>query len=246
MTVISQSLSRLWRALFLQPAAYEEMREDNNPFVEGLFLIAAVGLAVALARLIGDLLEWASSPQLSAVQEVVYRNLLQMPWYQTMFEQAGQPFAEQFRQQYEWGWRVLPRLLGAPDPGMAAFNLLLFPLGLIVSWLIYGLLAHIVARLLGGEGTLAQTLGTTALAVAPQLFNLAELFPALVVGGVVGAWMLLCRYMGLRVAHDLSWPRALIATLAPGLILSLLIGLLVAAGLALAIPILPVATGGSR
>jgi len=247
MAVTVNPFHRLWRALLLQPSAYEEMREDDNPFVEGLYLIAVVGVVVALFGLVGTLVEWGSMPRLADIKDVVYRNLVQMPWYQMFQEQAGQAFVEQFRRNYDLGWQIFPRLFGAPDPTSAALGLIFTPLGLIVSWLVYGLLAHVCARLLGGEGGLSQTLGVTALAAAPQLLNLANLLPNVVVGGVVGTWVLICRYMGLRIAHDLTWPRTLVATLLPSLILWLLFILLAILGLAIAGPFLgSMLAGGMR
>jgi hypothetical protein len=238
MAVTVNPFHRLWRALLLQPSAYEEMREDDNPFVEGLYLIAVMGVVVALFGLVGTLVEWASMPPLADIKDVIYRNLVQMSWYQMLQEQAGQAFVEQFQRNYDLGWQIFPRLFGAPDLGSAALGIVLTPLSLIVGWLIYGILAHVSARLLGGEGSLSQTLGVTALAAAPQLLNLANLFPNVVVGGVVGTWVLICRYMGLRVAHDLTWPRTLVATLLPSIILWLLSVFLAILGLAIAGPFL--------
>jgi hypothetical protein len=98
-------------------------------------------------------------------------------------------------------------------------------LGLIVNWLIFGLLAHALARLLGGKGTLNQTLGTTALAAAPQLLNVFGVLPFVVVAGI-GTWTMLCRYMAIRTTHDLSWSRAVWATILPPIILGLIFALI--------------------
>jgi hypothetical protein len=245
MATVIGSLKRLWRGLFLQPSAYAEMRDDNNPFIEGIFLIAAVGMGVAIFGLVGTLLDWASSPGMAAIKDAVYGNLIQMPWYQILQEQAGQPFADQFRQQYEMGWRIFPVIFGAPDPGRAALGILLTPLGLILGWLAYGAVAHVIARLLGGEGTFSETLGVTALAVAPQLLNLALIFPGLTVGAVIGTWTLICRFTGLRIAHhNLTWPRVLAAAVLPGVILSLLASAVVAIGLVFAMPLLAATIAG--
>jgi hypothetical protein len=83
--------------------------------------------------------------------------------------------------------------------------------------------AYLFARLLGGQGGLGQTLGCTALAVAPQVLNLATFFPYLVVGGVVGTWTLLCRYVALKTCHRLTWNRALGATLLPYVALAVVV-----------------------
>ncbi|NOZ27338.1 MAG: YIP1 family protein [Chloroflexi bacterium] len=238
MTTVARPLSLLWRALWLQPSAYEEIREDDAPVVEGLFLIVLVAVVIAVSNLAGTVVEWASIPHMADIKEVIYRNYEQMSWFQMLQREIGPSFTEQFRRWYDLGWQVFPRLFGAPDPGSAALGIITKPLMLIIGWLVYGVLAHGGARLLGGEGTLSQTLGVTALAVAPQVIHLADAVPFLAVGGVVGTWTLICRYMGLRIAHDLTWPRALVATLFPLVILWLLGILLIAVAALIALPLI--------
>lgn len=213
-------------ALFLRTDAYEEMREARSPFLTGLIVIVVVGVIIALAALVGTALEWASTPNLADIQEVVYEGMIQMPWYQETLQMVP-GYDEIFRQWYELGW-TLGRTFGDSSPGSALGNLVLNPLGLIVGWLVYGLLAHLFARLLKGEATLSQTLGCTALAVAPQVLKLTELLPFVAVGGVVGTWTLICRYMALKQAHRFTWGRAFWATVLPMLTL-LVLGLILAA-----------------
>ena len=106
-------------------------------------------------------------------------------------------------------------MFGAPDPAAAALNLLAWPVLLILSWLLYGLLAFAFAAWLGGRGTLRGTLGTGALAFTPFLLRGLGFVPFLVVGGVLNTWQLILRYKAIRSAHELSWGRALVATLLP-------------------------------
>jgi hypothetical protein len=216
-------------ALFLRTDAYEDMREARSPVLTGLIVILVVGVIVALAALVGTALEWASSPSLADIQEIVYQGIIQMPWYEeTLREVPG--FAEQYRYWYDFGWN-LARMFGVSTPGSALGSLVLTPLSLIIGWLVYGLLAHLFARLLKGEATLAQTLGCTALAVAPQLLKLTELLPYVAVGGVVGTWVLICRYVALKQAHRFTWARAFWATLLPFVALWLLALILAAIGI---------------
>jgi hypothetical protein len=175
-------------ALFLRTDAYEEMRGARSPFLTGLIIIVVVGVIIAIAALVGTALEWASSPNLGDI--------------------------EIFLQWYELGW-TLGRTFGDASPGSALGGLVLTPLSLVIGWLVYGLLAHLFARLLKGEATLSQTLGCTALAVAPQLLKLTELVPYVAVGGVVGTWVLICRYAALKQAHRFTWGRAFWATVLP-------------------------------
>jgi hypothetical protein len=226
MLPISRWLGLVAGALFLRTDAYEEVREARSPFLTGLVLIVVVGVIVALAALVGTALEWASTPNLADIRGVIYEGLTQMPWYQDNLKMAPD-FEQMFQQWYDLGWTLGPSL-GGGSLGSALGNLVLSPLTLVILWLVYGLLAHLFARLLKGEATLSQTLGCTALAVAPQLLKLTELLPFVAVGGVVGTWTLICRYLALKQVHRFSWGRAFWATILP-LVTLWLVGLILAA-----------------
>ena len=215
-------------ALFLRTDTYEDMREARSPILDGLIIIVLVGVIVALAVLVGSALEWAATPNLAEIQEIVYEGITQMPWYQQTLE-AMPDYDKSFRQWYDFGW-TMGRTFGDSSPGSALGGLVLTPLSLVIAWLVYGLLAHLFARLLKGEATLSQTLGCTALAVAPQVLKLTELVPFVAVGGVVGTWTLICRYAALKQAHRFTWGRAFWATLLPMLTLVLLSLILAAIG----------------
>jgi hypothetical protein len=45
MQAITKPFGLLWDALFLQREAYARMRDDDNPFVEGLFVLVVLGVA---------------------------------------------------------------------------------------------------------------------------------------------------------------------------------------------------------
>ncbi len=57
------SLALVFRALFLDSEAFDELRDDDNPFVEGLFLLALIGLIAAALALVGQLPAWGSMPR---------------------------------------------------------------------------------------------------------------------------------------------------------------------------------------
>jgi hypothetical protein len=217
-----KALIRLtWEALFLSEEPYAEMREGSNPAVRGLGLVVLIALAVAVVGLVGTTLEWATTPSMGDIQRIVWEGIQKMPWYQEM--ESDPQFRELMQKQFAMGWRIFPQLFGAPNVPSAALRIVLLPLGLVLTWLLYGVVAYLFARLLGGQGGLGQTLGCTALAVAPQVLNLATFFPYLVVGGVVGTWTLLCRYVALKTCHRLTWTRALGATLLPYVALAVVV-----------------------
>jgi hypothetical protein len=222
------TLNLVLQALFLDGDAYDQLRDDDNPFIEGLFLIVIVSAAVAVLGFLGQTLAWLSMPSLDAIKEVILRTLQQMPWWASI---AGTTQAyEGFLRVWDAAWRIVPVLSGAPDPLRDATNILILPLTGVLGWLAYGLLSHAFARLFKGVGTLNQTLGTTALSYTPWLFYGLGIIPFFAVGGVVGTWQLICRYKALRSAHRLTWGSAFWATLLPYVVYVLL--LVLAGGIA--------------
>lgn len=207
------SLALVFRALFLDPAAYDELREDDNPFVEGLFLVVLIAVLTAALQFVGQLLELASLPRIADVRDLLLNALQQQSWWQELA--ADGQAARLFQGAWDTIWQVLPSAFGAPDLAGGAMNLLIWPVWAVASWLLYGVLAHGFARMLSGRGTLSQTLGVTALAFTPWLLRGLEIIPFLVIGSVVNTWQLLLRYRALRTVHRLSWSGAFWATLLP-------------------------------
>ena len=212
MESIVGSLRLGWDALLFKKDAYEKMSSIENPVGRGLVLILVVGLAIALFGSVGDLLEWATTPDLTEMQGTVYSYLTQMPWWKPAAA-ASPEFERMFDQWYNLGWGMAKSF--APSVPSAALNLLLTPIGLVVRWLIYGLLAYLFARWLGGTADFSQTLGVLALAVAPQALQTLTLFPYVELGSVVAIWGTLCAYVGIKTVHKLSWSRTLWATILP-------------------------------
>lgn len=234
------SLGLLFRALFLDSEAFDELRDDDNPFVEGLFLLVLIGLITAALTLVGQTLAWGSLPRTDDIRDLVLNALQQQSWWQGL---SADPAAlATFERIWDAAWRFFPPLFRAPDPALGALNLLLWPIWLVLSWLVYGLLAHGFARLLGGRGWLRGTLGTVALSFTPFLIRGLGIIPFIVFGGALNTWQLILRYKALRSAHELPWGRAVVATLLPFLVY-LLVWLLLGGLLAL---ILALVAGGAQ
>jgi len=220
---IVSSLQLGWRALLFKEDAYEEMSASASPVLRGLVLIVVVGVAIALLAFVGDMLEWAGMPDLGALQETIFGYLTQLPFMQESM-QATPEAAKSFKQTYDMNWAIVQAFM--PSPGGAAMGIVLTPLGLVIRWLIYGLLAYLFARWLGGTATLSETLGVLALAVAPMVIYVLTLVPYVQVGNLVAVWGILCAYYGLKTAHKLSWSRAVWATLLPFILAAVLLILL--------------------
>lgn len=227
------SIGLVLRALFLDRDAYNQLRDDDNPFMEGLFLVVIIGAVTALLNLVGQLLAWAGTPAMNDIKEAVWQSFPSMPWWSQMAGNAT--FMEQFKKYFDLGWQIFPQLFGAPNPGSAALNIILWPLMGVLSWLIYGLLAHLFARLLGGSGRIGQTLGVLSLSMTPLLLRGLGFVPYFTVGAVVNTWQLICRYKALRSAQQLSWGRAFWATVLPFgvyLVCWIIVGVIAALGIA--------------
>lgn len=204
------------------------MRSLSSPFVKGLILIVVVGIVVGLVGVVGQTLEWASTPRMNQIRGVVDRHITQMEWYKLASQDPE--FVRSFKQFYDLGWQIFPSMFGAPNPAQAALSIILNPITWTVTWVVYALLAYLFARMLGGEGSLGQTFGCTALAVAPRLLNLIIILPFVEIGGIVTTWALICNYLGVKTAHRLSWGRAFWATILPPVLLGVLALILGAVG----------------
>lgn len=216
-------------AFLLKDETYADLRDDPQRLSRALVFILVIGALVGAATACGQLSRWAFAPNLNTVQTTVLSYLTQMPWFTMLEAQAGSRFTGQFDQIYNAVWQGIKAT--APSP-VGLVSILLQPLGLLIGWALYGLVAHLTAKLLGGHGSLAQTLGCTALAAAPQLLHLIQVVPYAVAAGV-GTWALVCNFTALRTAHGLTGWRALIAALVPLILYALVVAFLVSAGVAI-------------
>jgi hypothetical protein len=224
---LQEVLRLLGRGLFLEPGAYDEAADSDNPFVEGLFLVILIGVAIAVAGIIGQAIDWAMTPDLGEIKQIIYEGLLQSPLFGMLRENADA--ITQFKENYEQGWRIAEFF--SPNITNIFAGLFLRPLGLLVAWLWFALIAHGVAKALGGNGSLQETLGATALALSPALLHVFGILPTITVAAA-GVWILLARYVAVRRVHEnLTWGRSLVAVLSP-LIFSWLLLILLAVLLA--------------
>jgi hypothetical protein len=216
---IADSLRSSWGALMLRDDSYAEVRDDPSVVMRGLAVVLVVAILASLAILIGQVLSWATSPDMADLQDMVLYHLQRMPWYRDL---AGDPgFLEGFVESYERGWSVLPRLFGAPNLGGAALGLVTRPISFLIAWLILSLVIHVAAHLLGGSGSLAQTLGCLGLAAAPQLLSLLQIIPGVRVGSLAAIWTFLCAYSAVKSTHGMGWGKTALAALSPLILLVL-------------------------
>lgn len=209
-------------ALFLRDEAYVRMSNSEQPVIKGLTLIIIIGVLIGLVGIVGTTLEWASTPSFAAIKQAVWETMTESKWYQMLQHEAPEAL-QPMQQYYNLGWRIAS--VFAPNPAGSVLNVVFTPLGLIIGWVIYSVLAHLFARLLGGTGDLGRTLGCTALAMSPNLIGLVRILPYIQMGSVVGTWVLVCNFLALKAAHGLIGWRAFWAALLPVVTLYLLFAL---------------------
>jgi hypothetical protein len=198
-------------ALFMQEETYAQMRDDSRRVDKVLIFILLEGVVVALLATIGKLLEWSTTPDLSNIKNIVLEEMRNMTWFREM---ARTPQAvQQFQQGYDLWWQVFGGMFGVNMLG-AILGVITNPIVLILRWVVYGIVVFVFAKMLGGKGTLSQTLGCTAIAFAPEALGAVQVLPYVQLAGV-GIWGLICTYVGVKVSNQMTPWRAFWATVLP-------------------------------
>ena len=201
------------QALLLEPDPFVEMVDDDNPWIEGLFLCVSIGALIAVAKVVGGLLLTASLPSSEALLNMALLVLRQS-------EANGETLYE-IERALRGVWPFILAYSGYDSGAYRLLTLAIAPLGLIVQWLLFGLVGHLLARAAGGQGTLSQTLGAMALSTAPRLLYLLAVVPFVSVASVlIHVWGILIAYRGLEVAHELTPGPAALAAIGTWLLLS--------------------------
>lgn len=197
-------------ALFLREDAYVRMRDTNRALLIGLVVIVVLALLVSILALVGDVIEVATGPDLGQIKDAVWRYMITSSWWKQI-PPEGQ---RQAQQGFELWWNMSP-LFGAPNPVGKAFDLVVRPVIWLADWLIFGVIAFVLARFVfKGEGRLPAFLGVLALAVTPQVFQLLQILPGVNIDGLLlNLWSLCCAYLAIKASFGLSVARSFWATL---------------------------------
>lgn len=216
---MSDYLRLAFGGLLLNGEVYREQREASNGFQRGFVLVLIIGLLSGLTAAIGQVGEALLSPDPRIVAETIYNGLITMPWYERVVE-----LEPDFRQNFEEAYQQVLTSLdlfagGGVLRGLSA--LITVPLGILLRWLIFGALLHLVARLFGGNGNLSQTLACMALASSAELLALVQIVPFAQVAATT-LLGLIASYIAIREAHRLEPMSAFWATLTMPIIFGLL------------------------
>ena len=239
-------LGTLWNASLLRNEAFTSFRDRRDVFFQGFLIIVVVALLVGMPAFLGNVVK-AVQPRMSEAQleeatTQIEKSLKQLePLLGFMPTETQQQLTEVTRVIKAWiaaGVEIsnlraaLPRPLGALLQAFGGWLSLPFvgsgfPLSVVslVMWLGYGLWVMLLAKLLGGRGTLAGFLGTSALYAVPHVLSFFAWVPCL--GSVLGligfVWGIVIYVKATLVSHELSVGRALVAVFVPMLAIVLLV-----------------------
>lgn len=197
------------KALVLDEEPFVNMIDDDNPWVEGLALTAAIGLLAGAAQTVGGWLTTASLPDPMALQNTLESALRQLAAATNLTPQVADALAGN-------AWNIASTVTGYSGGWASVAPLVATPFLLIVWWLFFGFVTFGAARAAGGGGSLNSTLGASALMVSPQILLLFSAIPFATVSSILlSVWGLLIGYRAVQTTHDLTWGRAAIVTLIP-------------------------------
>lgn len=206
--------------ILLDPNVFRQQRDAPDGLKRGFMLVLLVGLLVGGAAAIGQIAENAVSHRQEAVIQTVYEGVTHMPWYVNVRDMQG--FQEAFDQQFAQAAQIYRFLDSRFFGSNSLVGALLIPFQYLLLWFVSGLFAHIVARGMGGKGTLSQTLGCLALATGANLLAVVEIVPFAQVSGVI-LLALVVSYLAIRETHGLRPWGAFWATMLGPLVLVLVL-----------------------
>jgi len=243
-----QDLIQLSRgALSFKDDVFAHMRDAPDGFQKALLLIVTVSLLVGLIASGVGLIRELTQPPLEVIfqqmEEGVEQGLASA-------EQFGGEIPPEVREQiltsmregFNIGRRVA-QVVEETMPLPGAVSSLFEALGRWASaafswlgtWMFYGLIVLIIAKLMGGTATIQEMLSTTSLSVVPHVLDafgpLLGVIPcvgglaALALGLVTLVWGLAIYVKGTATANRFSTGKALVAVLLP-IILVLLVALI--------------------
>ncbi len=204
------SLQLAWQAFLLNPRAYATVLEAEKPLRKGFVTLLVIILAISIGYALGLALDLLTTPRLDLLQSEILELIQNTTWFkQTASETAD--FSQNFEQIYLLGWQAMRTSGELPSWLGTGASLVGLMISALLGWLVYGLIAFLFARWLGGAAGLSQYLGVLALSYAPKLLAVAGAIPGLTVPGtLILGWMLVSKYQVTRSAHRLSWQRTLV------------------------------------
>jgi hypothetical protein len=239
-------LSTLWHASLLQGEALGSIRDRGDVFFQGFLVIVVVSLLVGLPAFAQGVVN-AARPAVTEAQFEAATSELDLALRQVAPLLGGLPTATRQGLDEIAGvaktWigagveisnlpAVLPRPLGALLQAFGAWLSLPFtrggfPLGAVSLgiWLGYGLWVMLLAKLLGGRGTLAGFFGTSAVYAVPHVLSFFAWIPCLgaLLSLIAFLWGIVIYVKATAISHRLTVGRSLLAVFLPMLVIALVV-----------------------
>jgi len=225
-------LSTLLRTAILDDAAYQEWRERPNLFLRGIVLILLVTLLAGFLSFGVNLFQRVTGPDPAEIERAMRQGFEQSFRHNPAWQDMDPDSRRMVERTMD---TIVPMVVDiasveAPLPrGITGFleamgGWLTRALTAIGGWLLYGALVLIAVNLLGGSARLPEFLGMVALYSIPALLGLLRPVPCL--GGLLAfvgmVWSIVVYIKAVSVASGLDAGRAIVAVIAPLVILSLL------------------------
>lgn len=208
------------KALVLEAQPFEVMVDDDEPWAEGLALILVVGLVIGVAQVVGGLLFTGVMPPANALWATILNGWQEFSTRLALAPDAATAGEASLRQ----AWTSFRWYAGYAQGWSTLLRLVITPVGLMAQWMVTAAIVFVVARGFGGRGTFNQTLGASALMVAPQVLLTLQILPFANVNSLLpAAWGMLILYRAVEVTHDLPWRQAAVTAVTPYALLALLL-----------------------
>ena len=186
-----------FRATLFDQRAFTAVNSDDNPFMRGFLALLVVLGVVAVARLIGMGLDILTMPRVNVLQEQILTAITSTNYYASLIAETPE-FADRFAATYGNIWNLI-RLFGGYPSTTGLLAVLLSPLGVLGSWLIFGSLSYLIARWFGTKVEYKRALGVMALAYAPILLTAIGVIPgAYMPLSLVFALTLIAKFLAIR------------------------------------------------
>ena len=230
---MKEMLTLMRGALLFDTNTFAGLKASPDVFRKGFTVLLVVGLIVGFVTGLVAMIQGLTTDPVKEMDSAL------AAVHQSFGQFMPSDASAQFLQNFEMGMNIGRRIITetqAPLPRQfeVIFQqvgvMVSYPFGWLGSLLSYGVLVHLIARLLGGKGTIAQMFGLTSLAVVPHLLDVLAWVPCLgAVLGLVGwGWGVGVYIKGTSVAQEMSIGKATLAVLMPILVVALLSALFIA------------------
>ncbi len=219
----NQPLPLIREALLLNEGAYEVVVHDRAPMKRGFVILLIILGIVSLAQLIGLGLGLLTTPRVDVLSDAVLEQVVQFDWY--LNSAAADPaFESTFSTGYTAAWQAFRIAFGLPSATGTVTGILSMIGSTLLGWLLFGIVAHWVARWFGGKATPYQFYGALGLSYAPLLLLTLELVPGFQIPWALMFLLLfITKYQAIKRTYDLGPGYSLATNIAPYVIMILFI-----------------------